>query len=130
MARIDPRPLPFTNADVTLGASRSSQGELGLKELRALRFRADLALPPHAAELRDAGRVLGTPTQRDALRLPSISDLDAAATVALAEPVASVDLESIAADSTQREALREMQAVLRDVVTAARLNRGQRSMRI
>lgn len=130
MARIANRTLPFSNADVTLGAERSTNGPLGLKELRALRFEANLALPPHAAELRDAGRVLGAPTQRDALRLPALSDLDAAASVALAEGLAHQDLGSIDAAPEHLAALRSMQGVLRDVVAAAQLNRGHRSMRI
>ncbi|MEQ8277649.1 MAG: hypothetical protein RMA76_34735 [Deltaproteobacteria bacterium] len=125
MARIERS--AFANAPgVSISANRSSQGDVALKELKALKFSADLALPPDAAELRRTDLILGTPTQRDALRLPALGTLDAAACVDLVKDLADRDL----GDAADAAPVREMQAVLQDLVRAAQLNRGRTTVRI
>ncbi len=127
MARIERS--AFSNAPgVSVSASRCSQGGVALKELKALKFSADLALPPDAAELRRIDLVLGTPTQRDALRLPALSTLDAAACIDLVADLAGHDLGDL--DAADAAPVREMQAVLQDLVRAAQLNRGRTTVRI
>ncbi|MEQ9497180.1 MAG: hypothetical protein RIT81_09985 [Deltaproteobacteria bacterium] len=127
MARIE-RSAFANAAGVSISANRSSQGDVALKELKALRFSADLALPPDAAELRRTDLILGTPTQRDTLRLPAVGTLDAATCVDLVTDLAGRDLGDV--DAAESAPVREMQAVLRDLVRAAQLNRGRTTVRI
>lgn len=112
------------------GVAATTSGALAVREVRALRADADLAVPPHAAELRQVEHLLDPRVRRDELRLPARAPMDAAAALAAMRPLLARKLDAATLPSDAVCRVLRMQDALRTLDVAGRSPRTTNTLRI